>query len=188
MSGCSGNCGKCDGGCGHANAAPVVRPVGSVDLLPFVNTRNVECYNESVQHTKEAVLNNSATFVESDCGTQLLLHVPFTQHVRLTGLALKASETDAGACPKEVCLFLERPGLSLADALDAKPTQCFTLDNSAATEEKELSLRPTLYQNVSCLSILVKSNYGSATTRLCHIDMSGVPRAGLNMSEFKRVG
>lgn len=54
--------------------------------------------------------NSRIEFVESDCDHELLFNIPFTGHVRLTGLSIIGDED--GSHPAKIRLFKDREAVS----------------------------------------------------------------------------
>jgi len=52
-------------------------------------------------------------FLESDTDEQILIHIPFSQAVRLSGIAIKSTAKPTQA-PKVMKLFVNRPTIGFA--------------------------------------------------------------------------
>ena len=98
-------------------------------------------FSESPTHRVAAIFNiTDADFLQSDVGQPLLIHMPFTQHVKIASLQLKALDngeakeslllTVIDSCPKDIKLFVDKPSMSLDDAECTKPTQILSVDAS----------------------------------------------------------
>lgn len=156
------------------------------DIADLVDRKNIECYNESVAHRVCNILDKNDLFVESDVGHAMLIHIPFTSHVRLASVVLTCFGD--GSCPKDLHVFVNKPLLTLDEAESMKPTQAVKIDQAAAAKGMNLPLRMVLFQDVSCLSLYVQSNHGGENTRIKTIQFTGSVRGSLNMADFKKTG
>jgi hypothetical protein len=64
-----------------------------MDLVSLIDKKGTECLNQSDDHTWEhALAPSSGVFLESDCDEQLLLHITFSQAVKLHSLIIQGPE------------------------------------------------------------------------------------------------
>eukprot|EP01116_Phalansterium_solitarium_P022818 TRINITY_DN7682_c0_g1_i1.p2 TRINITY_DN7682_c0_g1~~TRINITY_DN7682_c0_g1_i1.p2 ORF type:complete len:340 (+),score=106.47 TRINITY_DN7682_c0_g1_i1:1252-2271(+) len=164
------------------------------DLFPYTNAAGVECLNCTSESVARVFAKNKKRglfslftkeekqFLESDTDEQLLIHVPFTQNVKLNQLQIFAPPTAGNASPKGIKLFANQPSLNFDDVSSCPPAQEFTLPLEAAAEP--LVLKVAKFANVNHLTIFVESNYGSATTRIASLALFGVPLASTNMKQL----
>lgn len=62
-------------------------------MVGLINKKDSECLNQHDDHTWEHALNSSSgIFLQSDCDEQILLHVCFTQAVKIHSLIIQAPE------------------------------------------------------------------------------------------------
>ena len=156
----------------------------SVDNL--VDRSNVECYNEDGTFRVGNVLDKSDTYLQSDVGHELLIHIPFSVHVRSNSVTLTCFPDET--CPNEIKIFTERPMMTIDEAQVAKPVQAVSIDGAQAGSGFVLPLKPVLFQNVSTFSVYIASNHGGDKTRIKSISFCGAARGALNMADFKRTG
>lgn len=88
------------------------------DLSQHIDWSSVECLNAKPGTSIENVLKqgyreDDALLLQSDTDEQLLVHVPFGQVVRLSGIIIKANGSPSHA-PKVVKLFVDRPTIGFA--------------------------------------------------------------------------
>jgi thioredoxin-like negative regulator of GroEL len=64
-----------------------------IDLAPLINKAQCECLNQSDDHIWEHALSaNNATYLQSDCDEQILLHITFQQAIKLHSLIIQGPE------------------------------------------------------------------------------------------------
>jgi hypothetical protein len=73
-----------------------------MDLSQLIDMTSVECLNQATEHPvanifpqnkkKKLIGKSTETYLESDADEQLLIHIPFTQNVKLMSFALAAPE------------------------------------------------------------------------------------------------
>lgn len=136
-------------------------------------------------------IGDSRLGCQSDADEQLILHVSFTETVKVH--SFKFTEFNNGADPDlnptSIKLYVNRENLGFEDCNDIDPTQEFDL---CAADLKELadplSLKFVKFQRVRSITIFVEDNAGGNVTALGSLKMYGKPMAGTNMAEFKKVG
>jgi len=155
---------------------------GDVSLLQFLDLQQLDCLNESTEHSLKSIvsskkLNTSSEYLESDADEQLLMNIPFNQSVRVKSIVIKSS--DIAHAPKKIKLAINRQSLGFDDVADAEEpavAQILELDEETVKEGKPVSLRFVRFQSVNSLHIFVVSNHGDEDeTRIAGIDVIGVP-------------
>eukprot|EP01135_Chromosphaera_perkinsii_P009807 Nk52_evm1s1906 gene=Nk52_evmTU1s1906 len=176
---------KFKGGDGDAEGAGLVP--GHMNLSELVDKRQLNCLNESCDHTAVSILNEDQQFLESDCDEQLLISIPFNQPVKIHSLVFTCTDTDFA--PKEILIFTNRQGsLDFGQAESEPPTQTIELTKEHLDGKTPLGLRFVKFQNCQDISIFVKSNQGDEdVTRINTLHVYGSPLSATNMNEFKRV-
>lgn len=82
--GSSGAAAAASGASSSAASGPVFGIVGYQDLTSTVNLQQVECLNQSDQHTVRSIFTKgSDQYLESDCDEQLMISVQFHQPVKV---------------------------------------------------------------------------------------------------------
>ncbi|GAC94829.1 thioredoxin [Pseudozyma hubeiensis SY62] len=152
--------------------------------------------NEKPDHRLQDILAgpSGSKWLESDADEQLLIHLTFKQQVKLSGILLRTLPSQLAHAPKQVKIFVNRPGLSFDDATDEKGDQeaDFSEEHVRGGENggggKALSLRFVKFQKVDSITIAVLSNQGDAeTTRIDAIDVFGIADQATDMSELQKI-
>lgn len=160
---------------------------GHVDLNGFLMKSEMECLNESDDHTlKDALTSGHEAYLESDCDEQLIISTGFSQNVKLHSLRLDAPP---GKGPKTIKIFVNQPQTLDFDKADSmEPVQTLQLTEKDLTSKEPIPLRYVKFQNVSNLQIFVKDNQkGTETTVIHFLGFIGSPVSTTNMNDFKRI-
>ncbi|TFK42855.1 PITH domain-containing protein [Crucibulum laeve] len=153
-----------------------------VSLLEFLDLSQLNCLNESSQHTLKSITgsksrNASSEYLLSDADEQLLLNIPFNQAVRIHSILFQTS--NESQAPHIVKIFANRPSIGFEDVEDAEEpdvAQALTLSKEEVLEGKPVSLRFVRFQHVNSLHIFVALNHGRTDeTRIDCIDIFGFP-------------
>mmetsp|Transcript_125288 Transcript_125288/g.348603 ORF Transcript_125288/g.348603 Transcript_125288/m.348603 type:complete len:206 (-) Transcript_125288:124-741(-) len=153
-------------------------------LLPWIDVDQVVGLNEDTPNTARRVFRaydarlDDNQFVESPEGDEeLLLHVPFTSPVKVTGITVIGG--DGGSAPSRVSLFINREDLDFAGVQDMQPTQELQLveDFHGAVQHP---LRAARFISVTHLALFFPASLGGERTRIHWIGLWGVG------SEYKR--
>jgi len=162
------------------------------DLLEHMDLSHAECLNENPQKPlayamKQGYREDDGLALESDADEQLLIHIPFTQVVKMHTLCLKA--VDGDRAPKVVKLFTNRPSLGFSDVSDLAAQQEIELSAAQLEKGEPIQLKFVKFQNVRSLTLFIESNQNDEdTTALHRIQLLGSLVETTNMSEFKKVG
>lgn len=149
-------------------------------LLEFLDTSQLNCLNEAVQHPLKPILegkvrNTTDKYLLSDADDQLLLNVHFNQPVRVRSVAIAG--TNVSQAPKRVKLMVNRSSIGFEDVEDAvEPAvaQILDLTEEQVEEGQKIALRFVRFQNVNSLHIFVESNQGEEDkTRIDSVDIFG---------------
>ncbi|KAH7731323.1 PITH domain containing protein [Aphelenchoides avenae] len=107
---------------------------------------------------------------DSDVDEELLFNIPFTGHVKLTGLTLIGEMDDTH--PSRLRIFKDRQNMGFDDATSAKPDQEVQLkhDDSAKVD---YPLVANKFSNVHHLTLHFPANFGAETTRVYYIGLRG---------------
>ncbi|MFH4974635.1 hypothetical protein AB6A40_001344 [Gnathostoma spinigerum] len=166
-----------NGGCGDEVANVVGAFEGSVYAMnAFIDTSRVTVLNETIDGSGVKVFKSwdrkcsREEFVESDVDEELLFNIPFTAHVKLTGI-LFVGDMD-GTHPSRLKIFKDRPSMSFADAETAIPDQEMAIKQDSVGEI-DYPLKVSKFSNVSCISLYFPSNFGADQTRLYYIGLRG---------------
>ncbi|KAF8892675.1 DUF1000-domain-containing protein [Infundibulicybe gibba] len=153
---------------------------GDVSLLEYLDLSQLNCLNESQDHTLKSIVsqksrNTSSNHLLSDADEQLLLTIPFNQTVRIRSIVIHAS-VEAQA-PRSVKLFVNRPNLGFEDveeAVEPEVAQALEMSAEDAARGTQIALRYVRFQAVNSLHIFVASNHGGEETRIDAIDIFGL--------------
>ncbi|KAF7359481.1 DUF1000-domain-containing protein [Mycena sanguinolenta] len=154
-----------------------------VSLLEHVDIMQLNCLNESAQHTfadiaKHKKLNTSQNFLLSDADEQLLLNIPACICALATRVAYSIVLVSP-IPPKRVKLLVNRPSIGFEDVEDAEEpevAQILDLSEDDVKNGKPIALRYVRFQNANSLHIFVVSNQGGTDeTRIDAVDVLGIP-------------
>lgn len=126
---------------------------------------------------------------------ELLINIPFTQAVSLTGLTLAgptvgAPGADADAAPKAVRLFVNRPSLGFAEAAADPSAQDIELSADDATHPGTIiPLRAARFKGVTSVAVFISANAGgSDTTQVGLLKISGSAGETFDVAAIKKQG
>lgn len=171
--------------------------IAEADLSSVVDRAAVDCFNVAAGHGAAEMLSGSS-HLESDVGNDVLLHVPFREHVKLNALLLRfAGGRPSSERPSLVRLYVDKPNLQLRDAAAGRirPIQEILLEGAAAAaaEEEEgsklqqqrVQLQYVRLQNVSSVAVYLRS--AGERLSLGGLSLLGAPRSGvgLNIAEWQ---
>jgi len=177
------------GGHGHshgpaAGAAAGAAVGGPRDVTEHVLRKGVFALNNSTDAAH--VFQGGATLVcRSDADAQLILCVPFSQTVRLTGLAVGAP---LGAeAPATLKIFVNRPALGFEDVGDVEPAQAFTLTDADLGEDTQLKLKVAKFTAVNSLHLFVEGADGADRVAVSSLRFFGHLAQG-GGADYKQLG
>uniref|UniRef100_A0A1I7XSQ1 PITH domain-containing protein n=1 Tax=Heterorhabditis bacteriophora TaxID=37862 RepID=A0A1I7XSQ1_HETBA len=108
-------------------------------------------------------------FVDSDCDEELLFNIPFSCHVRITGLAIMGEQDESH--PAKIRLFKDRPMMSFDDC-SIEPDQEIDLKQDP-TGSIDYPLKASKFGSITHLSIHISKNFGGEETRVFYIGLRG---------------
>jgi hypothetical protein len=125
------------------------------DVAEHVNKKGCFCLNEMKQHSHANLfVGDRRLVVRSDVDGQLLLHVPFTNTLRLSGLQLDAPD---GEAPTRVKIWVNAPTLGFEEVDDVEPAQTLQLAAGDVGEgARLLPLKPVRFNKVDSLHVLLE--------------------------------
>mmetsp|Transcript_38914 Transcript_38914/g.83380 ORF Transcript_38914/g.83380 Transcript_38914/m.83380 type:complete len:176 (-) Transcript_38914:261-788(-) len=160
---------------------------GQQDLVDLIDWKSVEVLNQSSEHTWENALKkgyreSDSVYLESDCDEQILLHIPFSQQVKIHSFALHHSERDFA--PSGVKLFVNQPTIGFDEAEDFEGTQTIDLSEADVLEGNAVALKFVKFQKVTSLTLFIPSNFADDDiTRVGRLLLFGQPVFTTNMSK-----
>jgi len=113
-------------------------------------------------------MNDESVFIESDADEQIIIHIPFTGHVKLRSILIKCGPSEH---TPDKCKVFSNELLDFEDALTAVPTQEFEVAQSR--DMVEYSVRPARFSSIRNLTIFFPSNHGDEVTRIYFIGFYG---------------
>jgi hypothetical protein len=114
-----------------------------------------------------------STSLESADDEQLILHVPFTHHIKLKAIGLVGGE--GGQAPRTRKVFVNREGgnMSFDDCEDGAPTQAWDLTEANTSGDIEYPTRMAKFASVTCVTIYLPDNFGAETSLLYYLGFKG---------------
>ncbi|KAJ3259880.1 hypothetical protein HDU77_001600 [Chytriomyces hyalinus] len=170
-------------------AGPSVGPHG--DLAQFIDTRQIECLNQSDDHTVGSIFGKDAKqYLESDVDEQIILVIPFNQVVKLHSLQISGPKDKA---PKSIKTYINRAttlafeegdSIEPIEVIDLAPVYTAEGDLVSAT----VPLRFVKYQSVNSITLFVGQNLGGQeTTVINKLALFGSPvEVTKNLAELKK--
>lgn len=153
-----------------------------------------ECYarNESAQFPwTNLLIGDSRLGCKSDADEQLIIHVAFTEFVKVH--SIKLTEFNMGAEPENnptrIQLFVNRYNLGFEDIDDVDPTSVLELTPQDLREDADpIQLKFVQYQRVKGITLFIEDNNGGDVSALGGLKFFGKPVATTNMKDFKKQG
>lgn len=146
-------------GCCHGDASH------GEELLRAIDFAGVRCLNEAIPGSCVNVLKAACSrsdhtrWLDSTSNdTDLLLSIPFTSTIQLRAICISGNRPPAS--PARVRLFVNRPDLDFATALDATPVQDFLL-RADFNGDIWHSVRAARFNNLSSLQLFFSGRLGS---------------------------
>ncbi|KAJ2106488.1 hypothetical protein IW146_007762 [Coemansia sp. RSA 922] len=158
--------------------------VGHSDLTRLVLKKQSECLNQSDDNPLENVFTEGDSVLESDVDEQLVLHIAFSQPLKLHSIMIKAP---ADRAPKNIRLFANRMDIGFDDAEASEATQEIELTEEVYKKGGVVNLRYVRFQNVSSLSIYVADNLGDDdVTAISQLAFIGTAVDTANVSDIRQ--
>ncbi|KAJ2427787.1 hypothetical protein GGF41_001573 [Coemansia sp. RSA 2531] len=158
--------------------------VGHSDLTRLVLKKQSECLNQSDDNPLENVFTEGDSVLESDVDEQLVLHIAFSQPLKLHSIMIKAP---ADRAPKNIRLFANRMDIGFDDAEASEATQEIELTEEVYKKGGVVNLRYVRFQNVSSISIYVADNLGDDdVTAISQLAFIGTAVDTANVSDIRQ--
>lgn len=107
------------------------------------------------------------TTPEGEEDPELLVHIPFTHDVSVTGIVL-ATDAD-GTSPRVMRAFANRATPDLDTASSVSPTQEWDFPNGDPGATVEQKTRRSRFSRVSSLTLHFPDSFNSASTKMCAV-------------------
>ncbi|KAJ2487081.1 hypothetical protein IWW37_005376 [Coemansia sp. RSA 2050] len=157
---------------------------GHSDLTRLVLKKQSECLNQSDDHPLENVFTEGDSVLESDVDEQLVLHIAFSQPIKLHSLMIKAP---ADRAPKNIKLFANRMDIGFDDAETSEASEEIKLTEDIYKKGGVVNLRYVRFQNVSSLSIYVADNlHDGDVTAISQLAFIGTAVDTANVSDIRQ--
>ncbi|KAI8615077.1 galactose-binding domain-like protein [Chytriomyces sp. MP71] len=156
---------------------------GHGDLASFIDQRQIECLNQSDEHTVGSIFGKDAKqYLQSDVDEQLIIVIPFNQVVKLHSIKISGPKNNA---PKSIQPYINRPTtLSFEEGDSIEPIELIDLaalyapegDTAAELISATIPLRFVKYQSVQSVTLFIGANLGGEeTTVINKLTLFGSP-------------
>ncbi|KAH9941741.1 PITH domain-containing protein [Epithele typhae] len=152
------------------------------NLYQSIDKSNVHGLNLTVPEDAQALIKSwderedTSHFAESGVDDQIIIHVPFTQNVRLRSLLLKTGRGEL--TPGRLRLYANRTNIvDFAEAEDGATPQLDIALLEGETQVTEYPLRAASFANVHSLSLFFSDAIGGDQLRLYFIGFRGDSRS-----------
>ncbi|CAD5216759.1 unnamed protein product [Bursaphelenchus okinawaensis] len=172
----------CDHGHSHSDCGSQAVVVETADaeaqynMAGFIDKDKVNVLNEEEEGSGVQVLKvwserfDKTKSVTSDVDEELLFNLPFTGHVKLTGIVLIGE--DGEMHPARLRIFKDRENMSFEDVTAGKPDQ--EVELKVDTEGRvDYPLISTKFSNIYYLTLHFPKNFGAEQTRIYYIGLRG---------------
>ncbi|TFY71029.1 hypothetical protein EVG20_g1965 [Dentipellis fragilis] len=164
----------------------------SESLYGVIDRQNVHGLNltvpEDAKETIKAWADRESTvkYADSNVDDQMIIHIPFSQNVRLKSLLLKLGRGEV--TPRHLRVFANYPNIvDFSDAENTKPSLNISLQEGE-TGVIEYPLRVASFANVTSLSLYFDDAIGGESSRVYYIGFKGDTRQyrkeGMNKLEI----
>ncbi|PAV15441.1 hypothetical protein PNOK_0920500 [Pyrrhoderma noxium] len=154
--------------------------VDTSSLFSVIDRENVHGLNLSVPEDARAIIKpwnereDTEKHADSGVDDQLVIHVPFSQNVRVRSLILKLGRGEF--TPRHLRIYANHTNIvDFAEADTTRPHLNITL-LEGATDATEYPLRAAVFANVFSLSLHFGESVGGEISRLYYIGFKGETR------------
>ncbi|KAI0760383.1 galactose-binding domain-like protein [Fomes fomentarius] len=151
------------------------------NLYGSIDKQNVHGLNLTVPEDAQALIkpwderDDTSRFAESGVDDQIIIHVPFSQSVRLRSVLLKLGRGEL--TPRRLRIYANRPNIvDFSEAEDITPQLNISLleGDSGVTE---YPLRTASFANIHSLSLFFSESVGGESLQLYYIGFKGDNRS-----------
>jgi len=151
------------------------------NLYGVINKDNVYGLNLSVPEDARAVIKpwdereDTAKFADSGVDDQLIIHIPFTQNVRIRSVILKLGRGEL--TPRHLRIYANHP--TIVDFTDAEVTKPhFNMSLlEGETSVVEYPLRVAAFTSITSLSLFFSESVGGEVSRIYYVGFKGDMRS-----------
>ncbi|KAJ7267021.1 galactose-binding domain-like protein [Mycena haematopus] len=147
------------------------------NLYGFIDKDNVHGLNLAVPEDAKALIkpwdqrDNTSIYADSGVDDQMILHVPFTQNVRLKSILLKLGRGES--TPRHLRIYANYPTIvDFADAETTTPQLNISL-LEGETGVVEYPFRVAAFANITSLSLFFGDSVGGDVSRIYYIGFKG---------------
>ncbi|KAJ7269882.1 galactose-binding domain-like protein [Mycena rebaudengoi] len=147
------------------------------NLFGFVDKDNVHGLNLAVPEDAKEIIkpwderDSTLKYVDSGVDDQIILHIPFTQNVRLKSILLKLGRGEV--TPRHLRVFANHPTIvDFADAETTTPQLNISL-LEGETGVIEYPLRVAAFTSITSLSLFFSDSVGGDVSRIYYVGFKG---------------
>ncbi|KAI1794449.1 galactose-binding domain-like protein [Ganoderma leucocontextum] len=166
------------------DADSVSEQLGELDLgnlYRSIDKHNVHGLNLTVPEDAQALIkpwderDDTSKFAESGVDDQIIIHVPFTQNVRVRSVLLKLGRGEV--TPRRMRIYANHPNIvDFSEAEDIRPHLDISL-LEGETGVAEYPLRAASFANIYSLSLFFSDAVGGDSIRLYYLGFRGDSRS-----------
>ncbi|KAH8113876.1 DUF1000-domain-containing protein [Phellopilus nigrolimitatus] len=151
------------------------------NLYHVINRDNVHGLNLSVPEDAQSVIKtwsdreDTTRFADSGVDDQLVIHVPFTQNVRVRSILLKLGRGEL--TPRHLRIYTNHANIVDFDEAESTRPQLNISLLEGATTVTEYPLRAAAFANVHSLSLHFGDAIGDETSRIYYVGFKGDTRS-----------
>ncbi|KAF8605065.1 DUF1000-domain-containing protein [Ceratobasidium sp. AG-I] len=153
---------------------------GSTNLFGVIDRDKVHGLNLSVPEDAKEVIkpwderDSVNKFCETGVDDELILHVPFSQNIRVRSILLKTARGDAQ--PRRLRVYANHPaGLDFAEAESTRPQQDIAL-LEGETGVVEYPVKAATFANIISLTLFLTDTSAGETNRIYFVGFKGDAR------------
>ncbi|KAJ7599109.1 galactose-binding domain-like protein [Mycena floridula] len=149
----------------------------SSNLYGFVERQSVHGLNLAVPEAAKALIkpwdqrDDNSIYADSGVDDQMIIHIPFTQGVRLKSILLKLGRGEA--TPRHLRVYANHPTIvDFSDAEQTKPQLDINL-LEGETGVTEYPVRAATFSSITSLSLFFSDSVGEEISRIFYIGFKG---------------
>ncbi|KII87580.1 hypothetical protein PLICRDRAFT_176377 [Plicaturopsis crispa FD-325 SS-3] len=151
------------------------------NLYSVIDKDNVHGLNLAVPEDAKAIIkpwnerDDTSKFADSGVDDQIIIHVPFTQNVRIRSILIKLGRGEF--TPRHLRVYANHPDIvDFADAEHTKPQLNISL-LEGETGVMEYPLRVAAFTSINTLSLFFRDSVGEELSRIYYLGFKGDVRS-----------
>ncbi|KAF9495018.1 DUF1000-domain-containing protein [Pleurotus eryngii] len=154
--------------------------IGGLDLsnlYSVINRDSVHGLNLSVPEDAKAIIKpwdqreDTSQFIDSGVDDQVIIHIPFSQNVRIRSMILKIGRGES--TPRRLRIYANHPTIvDFADAEETKPQLELSLLEGEVSAT-EYPLRVAAFASINTLSLFFSHAVGDEVSRVYYVGFKG---------------